>query len=78
MTMIAERILAAMCKPPGEVPYDDPTDPAQAIREIPSEPLLKLHRGKLFQIQRQGRTYWTSDADGAIRRTRWRRSMERA
>lgn len=44
--MMAERLLAAICKPPSEVPYDDPTDPgARARREIPREPLLTLQRG---------------------------------
>jgi SAM-dependent methyltransferase len=44
--MIAERILAAICKPPSEASYDDPTDPAaQARRKIPREPLLTLQRG---------------------------------
>jgi ubiquinone/menaquinone biosynthesis C-methylase UbiE len=43
--MVAERILAWFCKPPDEVGYDDPTDPAAlARREVPEDPLRDLRR----------------------------------
>ena len=43
--MIAERILASLCKPQAEVSYDDPTDPAAlARRRVPEDPLRDLRR----------------------------------
>jgi SAM-dependent methyltransferase len=45
MTVIAERILASLCKPPAEVMYDDPMDPdALARRPVPEDPLKDLRR----------------------------------
>ena len=45
MSNVAERILAAFCKDPREVPYDDPRDPqAVARRKVPLEPLNELER----------------------------------
>ena len=43
--MIAERILASLCKPPTEVTYDDPTDPESLARHLLREdPLKELRR----------------------------------
>jgi SAM-dependent methyltransferase len=55
MSVIAERILASLCKPPAEVTYDDPTDPESlARRRVPEDPLQNLrcefpHLGKLVR-----------------------------
>ena len=41
--MLAERILASVCKAPGKVSYTDPTDATMlANREVPQEPLNDL------------------------------------
>jgi len=43
--MIAQRILTSLCKPPVEVTYDDPADPAAlARRQVPEDPLSDLRR----------------------------------
>jgi 2-polyprenyl-3-methyl-5-hydroxy-6-metoxy-1,4-benzoquinol methylase len=43
--MLAERLLARLCKDPSEVPYDDPLDPDKvATRQVPAEPLANLER----------------------------------
>lgn len=42
---MAERILAAFCKPPEEVSYDDPMDDTVlAKRAVPEDPLKDLRR----------------------------------
>jgi SAM-dependent methyltransferase len=43
--MLAEKLLARLCKDPSEVPYDDPLDPDKvAKRQVPAEPLANLER----------------------------------
>jgi len=43
--MLAERLLATLCKDPSEVAYDDPLDPGKvAARQVPAEPLANLER----------------------------------